>query len=1081
MPQGRWDVFRQFYGPDVYNAYVILPEKDEIWFGTGAGISHFNGTWNSYPFDRILGREPLDNGASGPRHITALASATAGGIWAATDCGELLRWDTFRWQPAVEVGSPITDLLDAGATLWIATNAGLMQSTAARITVVDELAATVIHDLHYAEGYLWVGADNGLWRISPATGDVLQMSTTDALNPLDDVPVTAIWGDGLGGLWLGLGLNLVELDLATGHVQSYSPFFSHKPEHRITAIQGMPNESLWVATNGAGAVQYLFSNGRQVSLRRLGIAEGGGLESPDIRAMALDQDYSIWFASALGIYRYQPWAWHDLDFGGGMPIVDLVFDVHGNLWAATQDAGIQLYHSPYEPPTTLHPPATRAGNVQINDLALDRYGAIWVATEHGVNRYASDKWSNPIADAALPSLQVRTLAPDRHGLWIGTTEGLAYHAFANDSVQWDRNFSGQSIALVSVDQAGRVWVAPQGGGLWRRAPQGAWEDAAQGNELLGRAKVTALSPSPAAAGGMYVAFEGKGIYFWDGATWRVWGQRQFAGSDRIFVISPDRVGDALLVGSMVGLAHIDQYEVPPFDAVGTAPTGSVTAIALDNNGGYWFGGQKGLSWYRPEKSPPWMEITDPTGAGVQKEGDRWRLVLDEQIHFRYSIGDLARQVIATSMSSIGCGTRIARQLAVHQRRTDRRHPGTMGDYALDVVARDAAMNYSALKTFKLVGGLAPSTYMVPLLGVVPVRVLQLLVLFAMLAIVGFGYVSYEFGRERFRVVRAVQRGFNPYISGEPVRSEAMFFGRREMLSRIVSTLHNNCIMIHGERRIGKTTLLYQLLLALRQIDDDAYWFVPVMIDLEGTTSVLFFHLLMDEIVENVGALPQLEPADLAQLSELQVREMAPNDYTDREFGRDLRTVVGLLEEYSASYKTGKYVRLILLLDEVDTLSRFDPLYQQQLRRIFMRDFASTVGAVVAGIAINKEWDRVESPWYNMFNEIEMPPFTRTQAEELLREPVRKFYAFDRAALDFILDQTDGRPYRVQQYAMEAVNHMLARKRRQITMEDAYFAHTELTAIAADAKGELTGSPGNGDRTGTLNHGGIVMKPLQAVK
>ena len=96
--------------------------------------------------------------------------------------------------------------------------------------------------------------------------------------------------------------------------------------------------------------------------------------------------------------------------------------------------------------------------------------------------------------------------------------------------------------------------------------------------------------------------------------------------------------------------------------------------------------------------------------------------------------------------------------------------------------------------------------------------------------------------------------------------------------------------------------------------------------------------------------------------------------------------------------------------------------------------------MVAGIQISKAWDREESPWYNMFNEIALEPFTDEQARTLLVEPVRGTYEWDPAALEFVLQQAEGRPYRLQQYALEAVNQMLAAKRLRITLADTQAAH-----------------------------------------
>jgi hypothetical protein len=248
-------------------------------------------------------------------------------------------------------------------------------------------------------------------------------------------------------------------------------------------------------------------------------------------------------------------------------------------------------------------------------------------------------------------------------------------------------------------------------------------------------------------------------------------------------------------------------------------------------------------------------------------------------------------------------------------------------------------------------------------------------------------------------------------------------------------------------------LLYQLANALRQVEDEEYWFVPVLIDLEGTAENQLFLQLAEDIYQTALALPNLEPAAAQSLQFLTCHrwhegthaDVMMSQYTDREFGRDLRTIVRLLEQYAEQHHDHRHLRLILLLDEVDTLSQFDPLYQQQLRRIFMRDFAATLGAVVAGIAISKEWDRVESPWFNLFNEIAMAPFSHAEAIELLIEPVRGYYIYEPAALDFIVEYSDGRPYRIQQYALEAVNHMLKHKRRRIQMCDVEYAHEQILA------------------------------------
>src|SRR2546427_5587455 len=74
---------------------------------------------------------------------------------------------------------------------------------------------------------------------------------------------------------------------------------------------------------------------------------------------------------------------------------------------------------------------------------------------------------------------------------------------------------------------------------------------------------------------------------------------------------------------------------------------------------------------------------------------------------------------------------------------------------------------------------------------------------------------------------ARREGYNPYIAGGPVHEDRMFFGREAVLAAILNTIHNNSVLIYGERRIGKTSILHKLRRALQQRDDAPGAFFPV--------------------------------------------------------------------------------------------------------------------------------------------------------------------------------------------------------------------------------------------------------------
>src|SRR5262249_17734023 len=73
---------------------------------------------------------------------------------------------------------------------------------------------------------------------------------------------------------------------------------------------------------------------------------------------------------------------------------------------------------------------------------------------------------------------------------------------------------------------------------------------------------------------------------------------------------------------------------------------------------------------------------------------------------------------------------------------------------------------------------------------------------------------------------------NPYSVGMPIRSSKMFYGREEDLKTIAADLANSetnmAIVLFGQRRTGKTSLLYQLVNT--SILEPH---IPVYIDMQG--------------------------------------------------------------------------------------------------------------------------------------------------------------------------------------------------------------------------------------------------------
>jgi hypothetical protein len=304
-----------------------------------------------------------------------------------------------------------------------------------------------------------------------------------------------------------------------------------------------------------------------------------------------------------------------------------------------------------------------------------------------------------------------------------------------------------------------------------------------------------------------------------------------------------------------------------------------------------------------------------------------------------------------------------------------------------------------------------------------------------------GLVGVGWGAQRLRRRRAFRQRFNPYIAGAPVLDDDMFYGREKLTARMLSTLHRNSLMITGERRIGKTTFLHHLRRVLAEDEAGDWRFFPVFVDLQGVPEQAFFHALMAEVVDTL----ELAPATREALR----FKPEPEGYDARDFAHDLQQVIAELKT-----RTDRRVRLALLIDEVDVLNEYSDSVNQRLRGIFMKSFSENLVAVMSGVGIRRRWKSEVSPWYNFFDEIELTPFSREEAEALVREPVAGIFRWRPEAVERVLELSQLKPYLVQKLCVHAVNHMLESGRSTIRRDDVEAARQAVTSEDVDGEAAM---------------------------
>lgn len=102
---------------------------------------------------------------------------------------------------------------------------------------------------------------------------------------------------------------------------------------------------------------------------------------------------------------------------------------------------------------------------------------------------------------------------------------------------------------------------------------------------------------------------------------------------------------------------------------------------------------------------------------------------------------------------------------------------------------------------------------------------------------------------------------NPYIAGNPISGGNGFFGRSDILREVMQVLRHpqhNAIVLYGQRRIGKTSVLYQLEQQLAAAQE----FTPVYFDLQDKADKSLSQVLA-ELAQKIAHVVGLAAPDTA--------------------------------------------------------------------------------------------------------------------------------------------------------------------------------------------------------------------------
>ena len=290
-----------------------------------------------------------------------------------------------------------------------------------------------------------------------------------AWGPKDGAPsiVTALAQSADGYLWLGSPDGLYRFDgvvFERYQPQSGGPF----PVHTVSSLLALPNGDLWIGFSSGGVSLLRHGNASSYSVRE-------GMPNGVIWSFAQDREGTIWAATANGLLRLEGNRWKtvgkDWDFPGKSAYT-VFLDDRGTLWASIEDTVVFLPSGAKR----FQPTGIRTGPVMQIAQAIN--GKLWMAeTTRSVRPIPlSDKRQPP--DEAEVKVGSQGILFDKDGaLWITSLgDGLRRSPAPEllkgqikemgtevESFAARDGLSDDFVRAILQDREGNIWIGTSSG------------------------------------------------------------------------------------------------------------------------------------------------------------------------------------------------------------------------------------------------------------------------------------------------------------------------------------------------------------------------------------------------------------------------------------------------------------------------------------------------------------------------------------------------------------------------------------------------------------------------------------------
>lgn len=304
--------------------------------------------------------------------------------------------------------------------------------------------------------------------------------------------------------------------------------------------------------------------------------------------------------------------------------------------------------------------------------------------------------------------------------------------------------------------------------------------------------------------------------------------------------------------------------------------------------------------------------------------------------------------------------------------------------------------------------------------------------------------------------RKVDLGASPYIVGNPVDREEMFFGRSkiiEAIKRQLTTPHQaNVILLEGNRRTGKTSILKHF-----ERDEKLPGWIVVNCSFQGgeadtdkvgLTTAAVFRLMAKQLgiaAHKAGLtvqLPDALPYDPNRPFQLQfvrsLRQYLSNEYPFEDFELFLQLLLDVAHPR----------RILFMLDEFDKLQEgidsgvTNPQVPENIRYLF-QTYSQLSGIITGSRRLKRLREEYWSVLFGLGYRIGLDPLELDYARQLVTEPVESRLVYVQQARDLAVELCARQPFLIQSLCNRIFERAVQTNQQTITLDAVQTAADEM--------------------------------------